>query len=304
MRNIQTNSPAGAASLDSAGAFAFCERVVRGHYENFPVGSLLVPKSKRKHVYSLYAFARAADDFADEGDQPDAARLAALDEWEAKLEAAFRGRATHPVFVALGETVRELDLPEPLFRDLLSAFRQDVRKRRYADFDELLDYCRRSANPVGRLILRLFGHRDARLDELSDCICTALQLTNFWQDVAVDIDKDRVYLPADEMARHGVSVDELRARRYSERYAALLAAQIERTRALFARGAELPSRVGGRLAIELRLTWLGGMHILERIEAREYDTLHIRPAITAREKLQLLARALFPRRNTRRGTPA
>lgn len=293
---IKSQPPVEFASTATSEAFAYCERMAREHYENFPVGSLLVPKSKRRHVYSIYAFARMADDFADEGYETsgsaEAERLVALDDWESKLEDCFHGQANHPIFVALGQTVRELDLPIRLFRDLLSAFKQDVVKRRYADFDEVLDYCRRSANPVGRLILRLFGYRDERLDEFSDCICTALQLANFWQDIAVDLRKDRVYLPADEMARHGVAVDDLRERRFSDRYASLLEFQVERTRALFERGRSLPSQVRGRLAVELRLTWLGGMRILEKIEAMGYDTLNGRPTITTADKIGLLAKAL------------
>src|SRR5215831_12399444 len=194
-------------------AYAYCERLARSHYENFPVGSILVPKRLRKHVYSVYAFARVADDFADEGyetgELTEAQRLAALDDWERKLEDCYRGRADHPVFVALAETVKELRLPIQLFTGLLSAFKQDVVKRRYADFEEVLDYCSRSANPVGRLILLLFDYREEGLAELSDCVCTGLQLANFWQDVEVDIRKDRVYLPQNEMARFGVSDDDL-----------------------------------------------------------------------------------------------
>lgn len=281
---------------DVAEAFAYCERLARRHYENFPVGSLLVPKRLRRHVYSVYAFARTADDFADEGyetgELTEAQRLTALDDWERKLEDCYRGVADHPVFVALAETARELRLPIQLFRDLLSAFKQDVVKRRYADFGEVLDYCSRSANPVGRLILLLFGYRDERLHQLSDCICSALQLANFWQDVEVDIRKDRVYLPQDEMARFGVSVDDLRGKRFSERYAALLKFQVERTRELFNRGKPLPNLVNGRLAIELRLTWLGGTRILERIEEMGYDTLNARPKISTADKIALLARAL------------
>jgi phytoene synthase len=292
---IKSHPPVGPASMAVSDAFAYCERMARAHYENFPVGSLLVPKSRRKHVYSIYAFARTADDFADEGydtgEWTEARRLAALEDWETKLEDAFRGRAANPVFVALAETVRELALPIQLFRDLLSAFKQDVTQRRYPDFDDVLDYCRRSANPVGRLILRLFGYRDDRLDELSDCICTALQLANFWQDVAVDLGKDRVYLPLDEMARHGVTIEALHARRFSAGYATLLEAQVRRTKDLFERGRPLPSQVRGRLAFELRLTWLGGMRILEKIEAMGYDTLRARPKIQAWDKIGLLAKS-------------
>ncbi len=279
-----------------AEAFAYCERLARTHYENFPVGSLLAPKKARRHIYSVYAFARTADDFADEGyetgELTEAERLEALDDWERKLEDCYQGRADHPVFVALAETARELRLPIQLFRDLLSAFKQDVVKRRYADFDEVLDYCARSANPVGRLILLLFGYREERLRDLSDCICTALQLANFWQDVEVDIRKDRIYLPQNEMARFGVSVDDLREKKFSDRYAALLKFQVERTWELFNRGKPLPNLVKGRLAVELRLTWLGGTRILERIEEIGYDTLNARPKISTADKIALLVKAL------------
>lgn len=279
-----------------AEGFAYCERLARTHYENFPVGSLLVPKSKRPHVYSIYAFARMADDFADEGYDTglqESERLAALDDWERQLEACYRGEASHPVFVALGHTVNELRLPIQLFRDLISAFKQDVVKRRYANFDEVMDYCRRSANPVGRLILLLFDYRDEHLHQLSDHICTALQLANFWQDVAVDLQKDRVYLPLNEMERFGYHEEDLRAHRFNERYAALLRFQVKRTRALFEQGRPLPGLVRGRLAFELRLIGQGGMHILELIERNGYDTLHQRPAITRWDKVALLAKALI-----------
>src|SRR5262245_26857140 len=280
-----------------ADAFGFCERMARAHYENFPVGSLLAPKDRRKHIYSIYAFARTADDFADEGyetgELTESRRLAALDDWERKLEDCYQGRADHPVFIALAETVRELRLPIQLFRGLLSAFKQDVVKRRYADFDEVLDYCARSANPVGRLILLLFNYREGRLAELSDCVCTALQLANFWQDVEVDIRKDRIYLPQNEMARFGVSVDDLLEKRFSARYAALLKFQVDRTREMFNRGKSLPNLVSGRLAVELRLTWLGGTRILERIEEMGYDTLNSRPKISTADKISLLVKALW-----------
>src|SRR5262245_12132696 len=279
-----------------AEAFGYCERMARAHYENFPVGSLLAPKDRRKHVYSVYAFARTADDFADEGyedgEMTESRRLAALDDWERKLEDCYRGRADHPVFIALAETVRELRAPIQLFRDLLSAFKQDVVKRRYADFDEVLDYCARSANPVGRLILLLFDYREESLTGLSDCVCTALQLTNFWQDVEVDIRKDRIYLPQNDMARFGVGVDDLLEKRFSSSYAALLKFQVERTWELFNRGKSLPNLVSGRLAVELRLTWLGGTRILERIEEMGYDTLNARPKISTADKIALLVKAL------------
>lgn len=277
--------------------YAFCQRMAESHYENFPVGSLLIPKRLRKHVYSIYAFARVADDFADEGYEDDSItqpkRLAALDDWQQKLERCFAGEADQPVFIALAATVSELNLPIKLFNDLLSAFKQDVVKTRYADFDEVLDYCTRSANPVGRLILLLFGYRDERLHRLSDHICTALQLANFWQDVSVDIGKDRIYLPQNEMAQFGVSVEDLRANRFSPRFAELLKFQVERTRELFNLGRELPELVSGRLRYELRLTWFGGVNILKQIEALGYDTLNQRPTNSTFHKLRLLARTLI-----------
>ena len=280
-----------------AEAFAYCERMARSHYENFPVGSILVPKRLRRHVCSIYAFARVADDLADEGyetgEWTEARRLAELDAWERRLEDALAGRADHPVFLALAETMRELALPPALFRDLLSAFRQDVVRRRYESFEQVLDYCVRSANPVGRLILLLFGHRDEERQRLSDAICTGLQLANFWQDVEVDIRKDRVYLPLDEMRRFGVAVDDLRARRFTPAYASLLRFQVERTRSFFEAGRALPARVRGRLAVELRLTWLGGMRILERIEEMGYNTLDARPRITSTDKIRILLKSLL-----------
>jgi squalene synthase HpnC len=285
-----------ARPLSIADSFAYCERLARAHYENFPVGSLLVPKSLRPHVYSIYAFARRADDFADEGHGTAltaSERLAALEAWEQQLEACYRGEATHPVFIALEETVREHRLPVQPFRDLLSAFKQDVVKRRYANFAEVLDYCARSANPVGRLILLLFGYRDEHLHQLSDYICTALQLANFWQDVAVDLEKDRIYLPQDEMARFGCGAEQLRARRGDDRYRALLEFQVLRTREWFERGRPLPSLVRGRLAFELRLIWEGGMRILRRIEEINYDTLGRRPTLTGWDRAVLLAKTVI-----------
>jgi hydroxysqualene synthase len=279
-------------------AFAFCEEMARTHYENFPVGSLLVPKAKRKHVYSIYAFARTADDFADEGygtATTPADRLRLLDEWEFQLESCYRGIASHAIFIALAETVRELRLPIQLFRDLLSAFKQDVVQARYTNFDDVLDYCRRSANPVGRLILLLFEYRDEHLHKLSDALCTALQLANFWQDVAVDLEKDRVYLPQEDLWQFDYSEEELFAREFNQRYAKLLQFQVERTRQFFTQGKALPSLVRGRLAFELRLTWHGGARILELIERNGYDTLRHRPKLTHWDKVILLTRVISRR---------
>ena len=284
-----------ATPISVAEAFAYCEQITRAHYENFPVGSLLVPKAMRKHVYSIYAFARTADDFADEGYDTKitpAERLELLDDWERQLEACYQGQTTHPIFVALAETVRTLNLPLQLFKDLLSAFKQDVIKSRYANFPEVLDYCRRSANPVGRLILLLFGYRDENLQQLSDYICTALQLANFWQDVSVDLLKDRIYVPQDDLAKFGLNEDELLAHNFDQRYADLLKFEVARTWQLFKAGKPLPKLVRGRLSFELKLTWQGGARILELIERMGYDTLRHRPKITKFDKIVLLARAI------------
>jgi hydroxysqualene synthase len=279
----------GAWPLDRA--YQYCERLARSHYENFPVGSALVPKRLRKHFYSIYAFARIADDFADEGygeGYTERERLELLVQWRVMLIESFAGRATHPVFVALADTQARFDLPAELFEDLLSAFEQDVTLRRYEGFDQLLDYCRRSANPIGRLILLLFGYPDEQRHRWSDDICTALQLANHWQDVAIDLDKDRVYLPDEDLARFGLAADDLTRSRSSGSFRRLMKFEVERTREMFARGKPLCTSVSGRLGIELRAVWLGGMRILERIEQNNYDVFAHRPVITSTDKLRIL----------------
>ena len=264
-----------APSLTLDEAFALCRARVRAHYENFPVG-LFVPRAKRKYVHALYAFASAADDFADE-QRYEGHRLQKLDQWEERLHACYRGEAEDPIFLALGETVRRLAIPQSLLLDLLSAFRQDTVKSRYEDWDELLDYCRRSADPVGRLVLLVFGYRDPELPPLSDAVCTALQLANHWQDVALDLAKGRIYVPRDLLARYRVPESELQAGRVDEPFRALMGELVARTRELFLKGRPICDRVGRDLRFELRLTWLGGSHILERIEAAGYDVFRRRP---------------------------
>jgi squalene synthase HpnC len=272
-------------------AYEYCERLTRSHYENFPVGSALIPKRLRKHFYSIYAFARIADDFADEGygqGYSEGERLDLLNEWRRMLMESLAGQASHPVFVALARTAAEFDLPAVLLEDLLSAFAQDVTLRRYESFDQLVDYCRRSANPIGRLILLLFGYRDERRHQWSDDICTALQLANHWQDVAIDLDKDRVYLPEKDLSRFELSADDLTRRCASERFKRLIRFEVERARAMFARGKPLCTSVSGRLGLELRLVWLGGMRILDHIERNGYDVFASRPVITSTDKLKIL----------------
>jgi hydroxysqualene synthase len=276
-----------ALSVDEA--FAVCEARVRAHYENFPVG-LWVPKEKRGYVHALYAFARAADDFADEP-MYEGHRAEKLDQWEARLHEAYEGRAEDPIFIALAETVRRLEIPKPLLLDLLSAFRQDTVKSRYDTWEELLDYCRRSADPVGRLVLLVFGYRDPALPPLSDAICTGLQLANHWQDLAVDLHRGRLYVPRALLDRHGVKEWDLNAGKVTDSFRALMDDLLARTRALFAAGRPLCDAVGKDLRFEMRLTWLGGSSILDRIEAVGYDVFRRRPHHGALAKAGLAWRA-------------
>jgi phytoene synthase len=290
-------------SLSIAEAYEACTRLTRAHYENFPVGRL-VPRDLQPHVHAVYAFARHADDLADEGYagsaraqgatdvMTPAERLAALDDWERQLLAAPGTPGLHFIFIALHETIRQLDLPIGLFTDLLSAFKQDVIKRRYADFSEVLDYCRRSANPVGRLVLLLHGVRDEELHGLADKICTGLQLANFWQDVGVDLEKDRIYLPEDERNKYAVAEEALFARRFDDAYRQLLQFQVGRTQEIFDQGETLTKKLRGLLRVEIRLTWLGGTKILRKIEALNYDTLHHRPTLGKGDMAMLLFQAL------------
>ena len=265
-----------------AGAYAHCLRVARGHYENFTVGSWLLPRRLRKDLAAVYAFARGADDIADEG--PDAGRLERLGAWEEQLLAcaANPGAAHDPIFLALGDTIARHALEVAALRDLLHAFRRDASgdTRRFATFDDVLEYCRCSANPVGRTVLALFGHRDAERRARSDDVCTALQLTNFWQDVAGDLQRGRCYIPGEDLDRFPGSREALAARRATDGFRALLAFEVDRTRALFRRGLVLATLVNGRLAREVRVFAGGGLAILDRLEAVEYDVFTRRPTLS------------------------
>jgi hydroxysqualene synthase len=274
-------------------AYAACARVARGHYENFPVASLLLPPPMRPHIAAIYAFARAADDFADEGDRPPDDRLRRLDDWHARLTACVAGAAADdPVFVALGETIRTCALPVGLFEDLLSAFRQDVTTTRYASWADVRDYCRRSANPIGRLVLRVSGRADDRLDAASDAVCTALQLTNFWQDLDRDWRKGRLYVPRETIERAGASERDLDARAITPAWREALSDMAARTRALFDAGRPVCDGVEGRLRYELRFTWLGGRRILDRLEAAGFDVFAARPTLGAADLASLAWRAV------------
>jgi hydroxysqualene synthase len=276
-----------------AGAYAYCERLARSQYENFPVASRLLPARMRRHIAAIYAFARLADDMADEGDRPAPERIADLDAWDACLNAAAlgavqRGEPNAEVFLALRQTIEECRLPVQLLHDLISAFRQDVTVHRYSTWDDLLGYCRRSANPVGRLVLRVAGHDRPELDAASDAVCTALQLTNFWQDLEIDWAKGRLYVPASIWQAAGARDFDLTARRLTPEWRAALDEAASRTRALFHAGAPVCDAVRGRLRWELRATWLGGMRILDKLAAANFDVFSKRPSLSAADGPALL----------------
>ena len=278
-----------------AAAYAHCARVARTHYENFTIGSWLLPRRLRLDLAAVYAFARGGDDLADEG--PDDGRLARLDAWEERLITCVRdpGGTDDPVFLALGHTIAQHDLPVEWFRDLLHAFRRDAAgdTRSFATFADLLEYCRCSANPVGRIVLGLFGHRDAERQARSDDVCTALQLTNFWQDVAGDLDRGRVYVPAEDLDRFPGSRAALARREATAEFRRLLAFEVARTRALFLRGLPLADLVGGRLAREVRLFARGGLAICDRIEAADHDVFTRRPTLGRADLARLVLRGLW-----------
>ncbi|MBL8485532.1 MAG: squalene synthase HpnC [Rhodocyclaceae bacterium] len=269
------------------------------HYENFPVASILLPPALREPVAAIYAFARSADDFADEGELAPQERLSRLDAYRRELDAVEAGRPTdHPVFLRLRPQIEAHDLPLQLFRDLLDAFAQDVAKTRYADFAELTDYCRRSADPVGRLLLRLFRADGAGNLQRSDRICSALQLINHWQDVAVDWRKGRVYLPAEDLARFGVTETAIAEGRCDGPWRALMAFQMDRARAMMREGAPLAAELSGRIGLELRAIVAGGLRILEKIEAVDYDVFRRRPVLGKIDWLIVLGRAILFRNET------
>ena len=272
-------------------AYAECRRLARRHYENFPVASYLVPSDKRDALAAIYAFARYADDVADEPGVE--GRLEKIAAWREMLRECYSGKVHHPVFLALRDSVQRFILSFENFENLLRAFESDVGVNRHRDFSSLLAYCARSANPVGRLVLELFGHRDPELFALSDCLCTALQLTNFWQDVAVDLDRDRIYLPLEDLERFHYTLDDLRAGRVDDRWRELLKLEIARTRQWFAQGKALPEKVAPELRVQLRLTWLGGMTLLRKIESVGYDVFQRRPSLSKLDFVRLYFRAQY-----------
>jgi len=275
-----------------ADSFRYCERLAKNHYENFPVGSLLIPKKLRPYVWAIYAYARRADDIADE-DFPEADRITALEAWQGLLEKSRETRVNHPVFVALSETMRRCAIPTQLLIDLVTAFKMDVRIKRHPTFEDLLYYCKHSAEPVGRLVLHVFGLHDEERMLLSDKICTALQLANFWQDVAVDLKKNRVYLPQEDLNRFQYSEAQLFAHEFNPQFRELMRFQVARTEELFREGAPLVQKLRGRLKLEIKCVVLGGMGICKKIRGLDFNTLALRPHFKKSDQALILAKALF-----------
>jgi squalene synthase HpnC len=271
-----------AGTFDLAASYDFCARLAKSHYENFTVASWLMPREMRPHMYAIYAYARMADDFADEHHD-----LAMLDEWERELDFAYAGTARHPVFIALADTVRRFEIPREPFQDLLTAFRSDIDFKGFETLDDLLAYSRYSANPVGRLVLYLFGYRDAERQYLSDLICSGLQLANFWQDVAGDLGKGRIYLPRRDMQRFRVTANDLAAHTSSREFRELMRHEVGVARAMLAEGGELHRRVDKRLSRDMLMFAGGGMAILRAIERIDCDVFRSRPELTKLDYLKL-----------------
>jgi squalene synthase HpnC/squalene synthase HpnD len=288
-------APAGTPAPSRAAAYRHCRRIATTHYENFTVGSWLLPRHLRLPIAAIYAFARTADDVADEGNVPAPERLARLAAWEDQLVACYAGRADHPIFVALADTVRRFAIPIEPFRRLLEAFRQDVVFEPFATAADLRAYCRRSADPVGHLVLALFGYHDAERQRLSDQICTGLQLANFWQDVAVDAARGRLYVPLEDLERFGCTAADLVRGEPRQALRDLLRFEVERARAVLTDGLALADRVDRRLAREVHLFASGGLAILAAIEAQGFDVWSARPVLSSLAKTRLILRAMVVR---------
>ena len=280
--------PESAPSLEESREY--CRRLARTHYENFSVATWFLPKKLRQDFLNVYAYCRISDDLGDEVGNA-AASLALLDEWQSQLDACYEGSPRHPVFVALAETVREFDIPKHEFSDLLIAFRQDQTVTRFETFNDVLAYCRYSANPVGHLVLYLCGYRDAERQQLSDFTCTALQLANFWQDVSVDYGKGRIYLPLEDLRRYSVCEQDIQQQRNTPAFCEMLKFEVERAREWFERGLPLVGQVNKELAVDLELFSRGGQEILNAIERQGFAVLGHRPVVSKPRKLALVARA-------------
>jgi squalene synthase HpnC len=279
----QTAAPASGAEREQIeAAYSWCGKLARSHYENFTIASWLMPREMRRHVHAIYAYARIADDFADEERS-----LARLDEWQHELELAYAGRPRHPVMVALADTVSRYQIPPKPFLDLLKAFRSDVEFQGFETITDLLGYARYSANPVGRLVLYLFGFRDAERQRLSDLICSGLQLANFWQDVALDLDKGRIYFPRHDMQQYGVAVEDLQQGKVTAGFVHLMRNEILRSREMLLAGATLSTLVGRGLRRDILMFAGGGLGILRAIERAGYDVFRARPRLTRLDYVKL-----------------
>jgi squalene synthase HpnC len=280
-------------------AHRFCRALARAHYENFIVATVFLPAHLRQHFYNIYAYCRVSDDLGDESGNPRLA-LDLLKQWQEELEACYQGEVRHPIFVALRETIESFRIPIEPFADLLEAFRRDQVKTRYGTYEELLDYCRYSANPVGRLVLYLGGYRDPERQALSDCTCTALQLANHWQDIHVDLTRlNRIYLPLQDMEKQRYSEADLRAERCDDRFARIMQLEIERTKDLFLKGLKLADLVDVRLALDIELFGRCGLELLDRIEAVKYDVFRQRPTLGRWARVKLLALCWQSRRRSK-----
>ncbi len=282
----------GDASLESA--HRYCSLLARKHYENFVVVTGFLPAALRRHFYHVYAYCRWSDDLADETGDPGLS-LELLDWWDAELQACYDGDARHPVFIALRETIERYEIPITPFRDLLTAFRQDQVVTRYSTYADVLEYCRYSANPVGHLVLYLCGYRDRERQDLSDATCTALQLANFWQDLGVDLEKGRIYLPLEDMDRFNYTEAELEDGVVDDRFRALMAYQVDRTRNLFEEGLGLCGLVDRRVRVDIELFNRCGTAILDRIEKQGYDVLSRRPTLSRARKAALVLKYALKR---------
>ena len=298
---IARNAPASGCTV--AEADRYTRWLATHHYENFNVVSWLLPKRLHQHFYNLYSYCRWADDLGDEISDPVRA-LELLGEWEQELRECYAGRASHPVFIALRGTIAACDIPIEPFSDLLIAFRQDQTVRRYSTWNGVLEYCRYSANPVGRLVLYLCGYRDAERQKLSDATCTALQLANFWQDVSRDLEKGRIYIPLETLVAHGLTEDDIVLRRFDARYVSLMKDLISLTRKLFDQGLPLARTIDSAMRVDIEMFSRGGLAVLDAIEAAGYNTLQRRPSIPKSKQVLLLARALIQRLFVRDHAPA
>lgn len=274
-----------------AEAFEYCHKICRGHYENFPVASLVLPRAVRPYVACVYAFARTADDFADEKEH-EGSRRNRLEEWDNQLKMMEVQTPSHPIFIALRDTAQRFRIPRQLFHDLITAFKMDVNINRYETFNDVMRYCRYSANPVGRVILHIMGYPAPRLLSYSDSICTALQLANFWQDVTIDLTKDRVYIPREDLWRFGYSEEDLFKRVYNNNFRRLMTFQIDRTLEIFENGKPLCSKIPGRFGFELKMTWLGGVTILKKIISSGGNVFNRRPKLARTDFIWIFLKAL------------